>query len=116
MVVSGPEGVTFKMRRKIITRDEARVHANFFERGSGREKDPMRLWAAQKFPGRRSTAGGTLCGPQAPAGLGRGSATRDSALHPVVRAPGLTRTKFDNFFTRRGRARLAKRRLLCAGT
>lgn len=57
-----------------------------------------------------------LRGPQAPAGLGRGAATRDSALHPVVRARGLTRTKFDNFFTRRGRACLAKRRLLYAGT
>lgn len=97
-------------------RDEARARANFFQRGSSREKDPVLLWAVQKFPGQPSAAGGTRRGPVHRVGQGRGAATRDSALRAVVRAFGLTQTKFDNFFTRRGRARLAKRRLLCVGT
>lgn len=56
-------------------------------------------------------------GATRPGGVGaRGGYAGLGLPSPVVRARGLTHTKFDNFFTRRGRARLAKRRLLCAGT
>lgn len=89
VVVRGPEGVTLNMRRKIIIiRDEARVRANFFERGNSREKDPMCLPATQKFPGRRSTAGGTLRGP-GPCGAGKRGGCAGLYPPPGCESPGL---------------------------
>lgn len=89
MVVRGQQGSNFKNNKKkiIIIRGRSPGSCEFLRarRQPGQGGAPCVSLGSTKFPGRRSSAGGMLRGPQAPAGLGRGAATRDSAC-PIVRA------------------------------
>lgn len=113
MVVGGPEEVTLKRKKKKRER-RSPVSCEFIQarrqpgEGAKASRGCAKVSKSAEHSGRDAS--------RAPGPDGAGAQGSDSALPAVVRASGLTRTKFDNFFTQRGHARPVKRLFLGAGT